>query len=310
MSMENVVIIGSGPAGSTAALYAARANLEPIVLHGNQPGGQLTTTTDVENFPGFVEGISGYELVTIYQKQAERFGARYVNRTVKSVELKSGGPQKLIMDNGEEMLTKTLIIASGASARYLGLESEERLMNKGVSACATCDGAFFRNVPIAVVGGGDTAMEEALFLTRFGSKVYVIHRRDEFRASKVMADRVLEHEKIEVVWDSQVEEVLGDEKVTGVRVKNRKTGEERVLDVNAMFLAIGHTPNTGIFKEQLDMDDTGYLILPDPGNTYTNVEGVFSAGDCSDHVYRQAIVAAGMGCKAAMDAERWLAERS
>ena len=307
--MENVVIIGSGPAGSTAALYTARASLNPIVLHGTQPGGQLTTTTDVENYPGFIEGVNGFELVYTLQKQAERFGAKYVNATVRGVEFKEGGPQKLTLDSGEVMEAKTVIIATGASARYLGVEGEERLMNKGVSACATCDGAFFRGVPIVVVGGGDTAAEEAIFLTRFASKVYLVHRRDELRASKVMAERVINHESVEMVWDSGVQEIHGEEKVSSVTVKNLKTGESRNIDCGAVFMAIGHTPNTKAFEGHVAMEETGYITLKQGESSYTSVDGVFTAGDCHDHAYRQAITAAGMGCRAAIDVERWLAEK-
>ncbi len=309
MAKENVVIIGSGPAGSTAALYAARANLNPIVLQGNQPGGQLTTTTDVENFPGYKNGVNGFELVMDLQQQAERFGARYANHTVQTIEQNEDKTFKLVLDGDNVMETKTVIVASGASARYLGLPNEDRLKNKGVSACATCDGAFFRDVPIVVVGGGDTAVEEALFLTRFASKVYVVHRRDELRASKVMADRLLGLEKVEMVWDSVVNDVIGETYVTAVEVKNVKTGELTQIECGAMFLAIGHTPNTTFLKNLVEMDDAGFITLEDKGHSNTSVEGIFAAGDCADHVYRQAIVAAGMGCRAAMDAERWLTEQ-
>lgn len=310
MTKENVVIIGSGPAGSTAALYASRANLNPVVLQGNQPGGQLTTTTDVENFPGYKNGVNGFELVMDLQQQAERFGARYVNHTVQSIEQNEDKSFKLVLDGDNVMEAATVIVATGASARYLGLPNEDRLKNKGVSACATCDGAFFRDVPIVVIGGGDTAVEEALFLTRFASKVYLVHRRDELRASKVMADRVLSNDKVEMVWDSAVNDVIGEESVTAVEVKNLKTGEIKQIECGAMFLAIGHVPNTGFLKGVTEMDEAGFLTLPDKGTSHTTVEGIFAAGDCADHVYRQAIVASGMGCRAAMDAERWLAEQN
>ncbi len=310
MEKQNIVIIGSGPAGSTAALYAARADLNPIVIHGRQPGGQLTTTTDVENYPGFKDGVNGFELVMTLQQQAERFGAKYINRTVLGVEAgKDGQPHKLILDGEEVLETKTIIVATGSSARYLGLPNEERLKNHGVSACATCDGAFFRDVPIVVVGGGDTAMEEAEFLTRFGSKVYLVHRRDEFRASKIMVNRVLANDKVEVVYNSVVSDVLGDKSVSGVEITNTINGEKSTIDCAAVFMAIGHTPNTDFLKGVVDLDDAGFIILNSGAHSYTNVEGIFAAGDCADHVYRQAIVAAGMGSRAAIDAERWLAEQ-
>jgi thioredoxin reductase (NADPH) len=309
MTIENVVIIGSGPAGSTAALYASRANLCPVVLQGSQPGGQLTTTTDVENFPGYKNGVNGFELVMDLQQQAERFGARYVNHTVQSLKQNEDKTFTLTLDGDNVMEAKTVIVATGASARYLGLPNEDRLKNKGVSACATCDGAFFRDVPIVVVGGGDTAVEEALFLTRFASKVYLVHRRDQLRASKVMADRVLSNDKVEMVWNATVNDVIGENSVTAVELKDTQTGELKQIECGAMFLAIGHVPNTGFLKGIADMDDAGFLILPDKGTSHTTVEGIFAAGDCADHVYRQAIVASGMGCRAAMDAERWLAEQ-
>src|SRR5262245_49575008 len=305
--MEKVVIIGSGCAGLTAALYSARANLKPLVLTGKQPGGLLTTTTIVENYPGFPEGVDGFELMTRMQKQAERFGARVKFGTVESVDL-SCEPFLLTVD-GETVQTETLIIASGASHRHLGLESEHKLENKGVTYCATCDGALpiFRNKPLVVVGGGDSACEEAMYLTRFGSEVHLVHRRDSLRASKIMADRTLAHEKIKPIWDSAVTDVLDvkQDKVTGVRLKNVKSGQESLLDCAGVFVAIGHVPNTQLFKGVIDMDENGYVI-PKRGSE-TNVPGVFVAGDCSDHVYRQAITAAGMGCAAAIDAERYLA---
>ncbi|MDX1952167.1 MAG: thioredoxin-disulfide reductase [Verrucomicrobiota bacterium] len=304
--MEKVVIIGTGCAGLTAALYTARANLNPLVLTGTMPGGLLTTTSIVENFPGFPEGIDGYELMTRMQKQAERFGARTKFGTVEAVDL-GKNPFTLTVD-GEPLQTQTLIIASGAGHRHLGLESEHLLEKKGVTYCATCDGALpmFRNKPLVVVGGGDSACEEATYLTRFASVVYLVHRRDSLRASRVMADRTLANPKIKPVWDSVVTEILDVklDTVTGVRLKNLKTGNESILDCAGVFVAIGHVPNTQIFKGQIDMDENGYIV-PTQGSL-TNVKGVFVAGDCSDHVYRQAITAAGMGCAAAIDAERFL----
>ena len=306
--IEKVVIIGSGCAGLTAALYTARAQLKPVVLTGAMPGGLLTTTSIVENFPGWPEGIDGTDLMINLQQQAERFGAEVrFGSMVESVDL-SERPFKLTVD-GEPMLAQTLIVASGAGHRHLGLESENKLDKKGVTYCATCDGALpmFRDQPLVVVGGGDSACEEATYLTRFASKVYLIHRRDELRASKVMAERALANDKIEPVWDSEVTEILGEaeDKVTGVRLENNKTGEESTLDCAGVFIAIGHVPNTQIFKDQLDQDDAGYILRQE--GSRTNVEGVFVAGDCSDKVYRQAITAAGMGCAAAIDAERLLA---
>jgi len=305
--MEKVVIMGSGCAGLTAALYTARANLNPLVLTGTQPGGLLTTTSIVENFPGFPEGIDGYELMTRMQKQAERFGARVQFGTVETVDL-ARTPFVLTVD-GERVETQTLIIASGAGHRHLGIESEAKLETKGVTYCATCDGALplFRNQPLVVVGGGDSAAEEALYLTRFGSVVHLIHRRDTLRASKIMADRVLAHPKIKPIWDSAVTEVLevSQDKVTGVRVKNLKTQAESVVACAGVFIAIGHVPNTDLFKSVITMDEAGYII-PKQGAA-TNLPGVFVAGDCADRVYRQAITAAGMGCAAAIETERYLA---
>jgi thioredoxin reductase (NADPH) len=307
--MEKVTIIGSGCAGLTAALYTARANLRPLIITGSQPGGLLTTTTIVENYPGFPEGIDGYELMNRLQKQAERFGARVEMKTVEAADL-SQEPFLLTVD-GETIQTETLIIASGASHRHLGLESERLLENQGVTYCATCDGALplFRNQPLVVVGGGDSACEEAMYLTRFGSTVYLVHRRDKLRASKIMADRALSHPKIKPIWDSTVTEILDTKlkKVTGIRLSNLKTGKETTLDCAGVFVAIGHVPNTQIFRGVIDMDDTGYII-PRRGAA-TNVPGVFVAGDCSDRVYRQAVTAAGLGCAAAIDAERYLAAR-
>jgi thioredoxin reductase (NADPH) len=308
--MEKVVIIGSGCAGLTAAIYAARANLQPLVLTGTQPGGLLTTTSIVENYPGFPEGINGYDLMIRMQQQAEKFGARVQFGLVDAVDLEQR-PLKLTID-GEPVEAATVIIASGASHRHLGLESEKLLETRGVTYCATCDGALpaFRNQPLVVVGGGDSACEEALYLTRFGSVIYLVHRRDTLRASKIMSERALTHPKIKPVWDSVVMDILdvSQGKVTGVRIKNLKTGEERLLDCAGVFVAIGHVPNTQLFQGQIDMDANGYII-PTQG-TATNKPGVFVAGDCSDHVYRQAVTAAGLGCAAAIEAERFLAAQS
>ncbi len=304
---HKVVIVGTGPAGLTAAIYAARANLAPVVIQGPQPGGQLITTTDVENYPGFPDGVMGPDMMQKFEAQAERFGADLRWGMVTSVDL-SERPYKLVVDEEKAVLADTVIISTGASARYLGLENESRLLGKGVSACATCDGAFFRDQELAIVGGGDTAMEEALFLTRFASKVYVIHRRDEFRASQIMQDRVLNHEKIEVLWNTTVEDVLGGDLVDGLVIKDVKTDQTRELPVTGFFVAIGHKPNTYIFEAWLDRDETGYIITK-ADSSYTNVEGVFACGDAQDHVYRQAITAAGTGCMAAIDAERWLADQ-
>jgi thioredoxin reductase (NADPH) len=306
--MEKVVIIGTGCAGLTAAIYAARSNLSPLVLTGLRPGGLLTTTSIVENYPGFPEGVDGYELMVRMQKQAERFGARVKTLQVLEAADLSRSPFVLTVD-GEKIETQTVIIATGASHRHLGLESERLLEKKGVTFCATCDGAWsmFRNQPLVVVGGGDSACEEAIYLTRFASQIHLVHRRDTLRASKIMAQRVLSHEKIKVVWDSAVDEILDCklDKVTGVRLKNLKTGAQSVLPCAGVFLAIGHVPNTQLFQGVLDMDENGYIV-PRKG-TATNIPGVFVAGDCADHVYRQAITAAGSGCAAAIDAERFLA---
>jgi thioredoxin reductase (NADPH) len=306
---EQIVIIGSGCAGLTAALYSARAQLAPTVLTGAMPGGLLTTTSIVENYPGFPEGIDGTELMINMQQQAERFGAKVkFGSTVEAVDL-SERPFKLTVD-GEPMRAQTLIIASGAGHRHLGLDSEARLDKKGVTYCATCDGALpmFRDQPLVVVGGGDSACEESTFLTRFASKVYLVHRRDELRASKIMAERTLENDKIEMVWDSEVEEILGEDKVSGVRLRNNKTEAEQTVECAGVFVAIGHVPNTQIFEGQLDMDDAGYITREE--GAQTSVAGVFVAGDCSDKVYRQAVTAAGMGCAAAIEAERLLASES
>ena len=309
--VEKVVIIGSGCAGWTSALYTARANLKPVLITGAMPGGLLTTTSVVENYPGFPEGIDGTELMMRMQQQAERFGTRVrFAATVEGVDL-SKEPYMLTVD-GETIETETIIIATGAGHRHLGLQSEHLLERKGVTYCATCDGALppFRNKPLVVVGGGDSACEEAMYLTRFGSVVYLIHRRDSLRASKIMAERTLAHEKIKPIWDSVVTEIMDvkQDKVTGIRIKNLKTDEEKVLDCSGVFVAIGHVPNTQLFQNVINMDSNGYII-PVKG-TQTNVKGVFVAGDCSDHVYRQAITAAGMGCAAAIDCERYLAARN
>jgi thioredoxin reductase (NADPH) len=303
---RKVIIIGSGPAGLTAAIYAARADLAPLVIEGTDPGGQLMITTDVENYPGFENAVMGPDLMATMKKQAQRFGTEFAGATISSVEL--DGNVKRLHAGKNTWECNALIISTGASARWLGIEGEERLQGRGVSACATCDGFFFRDQVIVVVGGGDTAMEEATFLTKFASKVYVVHRRDTLRASKAMQERADKNEKIEFIWDTGVEEVLGEEKVAGVRLKNLKTGKESTLECGGFFVAIGHTPNTSIFKDKLEMDDNGYLIT-DPGSTKTGVEGVFAAGDVADHVYRQAVTAAGLGCMAALDAERFLGEK-
>jgi thioredoxin reductase (NADPH) len=307
--MEKVVIIGTGCAGLTAAIYAARSNLSPMVLTGLTPGGLLTTTSTVENYPGFPEGVDGYELMANMQKQAERFGARIKTMHVLEAADLSQRPFVLTVD-GEKVETQTVIIATGAGHRHLGLESERLLEKKGVTFCATCDGSWsmFRHKPLVVVGGGDSACEEALYLTRFSSDIHLVHRRDALRASKIMAQRVLENKKIKPVWDTEVTDILDIklDKVTGVRLKNLKSGAESELPCAGVFVAIGHLPNTQLFKGVLDMDENGY-ILPKKG-TATNIPGVFVAGDCADHVYRQAITAAGSGCAAAIDAERFLAK--
>lgn len=300
---HKVIILGSGCAGSTAAIYAARANLEPLVLEGHEPGGQLSLTTAVENYPGFPEGVQGPELVELMKKQAERFGAVYKRETVKAADL-SRRPFTLKTSEGSYE-TEALIIASGASAKLLGLEAERKLIGHGVSTCATCDGYFFRNKEVMVVGGGDTAMEEALFLTKFAKKVYVVHRRDELRASKIMCERARANDKIEFLWNRVITDILDVEKkeVTGVKLKSTKNGEEETRDIDGVFIAIGHEPNTKVFEGQLEMEK-GYLALRN--GSKTSVEGVFAAGDVHDTVYRQAVTAAGAGCRAAIDAERWL----
>lgn len=302
-----VVIIGSGPAGLTAALYTARADLAPLVFEGPEPGGQLTTTTDVENFPGYPEGVTGPKMMDDFREQAKRFGADCRWGTVTAIDFEKR-PFKITVDDEFEVFAESIIVSTGASAKWLNIESEQRLRGRGVTACATCDGAFFRNQHVIVIGGGDTAMEEATFLTKFASKVTIVHRRDQFRASKIMQQRAMDHPKIEVAWNSEVVEVLGEQVVEGVRLKDTVTGETRELkDVTGVFLAIGHKPNTDLFKGVLDMDENGYILTKDR-STHTNVEGIFACGDAQDHVYRQAITAAGTGCMSAIDAERWLSE--
>ena len=305
--MEKLVIIGSGPAGLTAAVYASRANLNPLLLAGTLPGGLLTQTSEVENFPGFPEGINGFELMMQMQQQAEKFGARIEIATVTDILLTDGGVQILTLDNGQEIQTRALIVATGATPRWLGLESENRLKNLGVSACATCDGAFFANMKVVVAGGGDSAMEEALFLTKFASEVVVVHRRNELRASKIMAERAMNNPKIKFVWNSQIVEVLGEQEVTGIKVRDNASGSETVIDCQGLFVALGHVPQTELFREVLDMDDNGFIKLQG-GTSLTSMQGVFAAGDCADPRYRQAITAAGAGCRAAIDAERYLGE--
>jgi thioredoxin reductase (NADPH) len=308
-SHHRVAIIGSGPAGLTAAIYASRAQLEPVLFEGLQPGGQLTTTTEVENYPGFPEGVTGPDLMTKTREQAERFGTTFVTQEVETVDLSKRPFTVRTYDR--EVTADAVIIATGAQARYLGLDSEDLLRNHGISACATCDGFFYRDLEVAVIGGGDTAAEEALFLTRFATKVTLIHRRDELRASKIMVARVAEHEKIEVAWDSVVDQYLGDPNdggLKGIRLKNVKTGDLQEIAVSGAFVAIGHKPSTALFTDVLDMDAAGYLKV-EPGKTGTSIEGVWACGDCADHYYRQAITAAGTGCMAAIEVERWLAEQ-
>lgn len=302
--VENVVILGSGCAGLTAAIYAARANLEPVVVQGVEAGGQLSLTTAVENYPGFPEGIQGPDLIQNMKEQAARFGARFLTGDATAVDL---GQRPFVIEiEGESIRTLALIVCSGASARMLDIPGERRLIGHGVSTCAICDGAFFRDQEVIVIGGGDSAMEEALFLTRFASRVMVVHRRNQLRASKIMQERAFANPKIEFLWNSHVTEILGDGAVTGVALWNHVTGERTTRSVEGVFLAIGHVPNTAIFRDQLALDAQGYLVLKEPGRSLTGVEGVFAGGDVHDHVYRQAVTAAGAGCRAAMDAERWL----
>jgi thioredoxin reductase (NADPH) len=306
--IHSLAILGSGPAGLTAALYSARANLNPVLIEGVSPGGQLTITTEVENYPGFEHGIQGPELMDAMRRQVTRFGTRFVSGEVSAAKL-ANSPFELTVD-GEVLRCEALIIATGASAKLLGIDSEKRLMGYGVSACATCDGAFFKDKEVMVVGGGDTAVEEATFLTRFCRKVTIVHRRDQLRASKIMQDRARKNPQIAFIWDSVIDEIFGEQKtgVNGVRLKQIKTGATADVAIDGVFMAIGHQPNTTIFQGQLDMDELGYLKVR-PGATSTNIAGVFAAGDVADRVYRQAVTAAGTGCMAALDAERWLEAR-
>ena len=305
---HRLIILGSGPAGLTAAIYAARAILNPVVISGREAGGQLMITTDVENYPGFPEGIKGPELMELLKEQALRFGTKFLSGDVIEVDLRQR-PFKLNLENKDTLTCDSLIISSGASARWLGLDSEKEFSGKGVSACATCDGFFFRDQDVGVVGGGDTALEEALYLAKMCKSVTLIHRRDELRGSKIMQKRTIDHEKISIFWDTDVEEVVGNPKdgMTSLKVRNVKTDEVSEHPFTGLFIAIGHTPNTSLFKDQLELDENGYIQVT-PGTTYTSVEGVFASGDVQDHVYRQAVTAAGTGCMAAIDAERWLAE--
>jgi thioredoxin reductase (NADPH) len=302
------LIIGSGPAGYTSAIYAARADMKPVLYEGLQPGGQLTITTDVENYPGYPDGIMGPEMMELFKKQAVRLGADVRFGMVTSVEFKNGGPQKVIVDGVKEIEAETVIISTGASAKWLGIPSEMRLNGSGVSACAVCDGFFYRGQDVAIVGAGDTACEEATYLSKICTKVYMIVRKDEFRASKAMQNRVLNTPNIEVLFNTETDEILGDKGVEAVRVKNNVTGDLREIAIKGFFVAIGHTPNTEIFKPYIDMDEQGYIKTV-PGTSYTNIEGVFCSGDAQDKIYRQAVTAAGSGCMAALDAERWLSAR-
>ncbi len=310
MESRKVIIVGSGPAGYTAALYASRADLKPLVILGSEPGGQLTTTTEVENFPGFPEGIQGPELMENMKKQTERFGTEYLSAMVTSVDL-SKRPFKVETDNGDKFEAETLIISTGASAKYLGLENEKELIGKGVSACATCDGFFYRNKIVYVVGGGDTAMEEATFLTKFASKVTIVHRRDTLRASKTMQQRAIDNPKIDFLWDSAVSEILFDDTgVTGLKIKNLKTEEENQVDTHGLFMGIGHSPNTGFLNGQIDLDDHGFIVPTNSPHPDTNIPGVFACGDVQDSYYRQAISAAGSGCMAAIRAEKFIEDQA
>lgn len=302
------LIIGSGPAGYTAAIYAARADMKPVLYEGLQPGGQLTITTEVENYPGYPDGIQGPEMMELFKNQAVRLGADVRFGMVTSVEFKNGGPQKVIIDGTKEIEAETVIISTGASAKWLGIPSEQRLNGMGVSACAVCDGFFYRGQDVAIVGAGDTACEEASYLSKICSKVYMIVRKDEFRASKAMQHRVLNTPNIEVLFNSETDEILGENGVEGVRVKNNVTGELKEISIKGFFVAIGHHPNTDIFKPYIETDEQGYIKTV-PGSSYTNIEGVFCAGDAQDKIYRQAVTAAGSGCMAALDAERWLAAK-
>ncbi len=307
MEHHHCVIIGSGPAGYTAAIYAARAGIKPILYTGQEPGGQLMITNDVENYPGYPEGIHGPVMMEDFKKQAERFGTDIRYELISKVDF-TATPHRLFTEGGVEIKADAVIIATGASAKWLGLESELRLQNKGVSACAVCDGFFFRNQEVAIVGGGDTAAEESTYLAKLCKKVHLIVRRDEMRASKIMQERVLNTPNLVVHWNTETEEILGEDEVKGVRIKNNKTGEVTELPVTGFFVAIGHKPNTDIFKDWLTLDNTGYIINK-AGTSLTNIEGVFVSGDAADKVYRQAVTAAGMGCMAALDAERWLTEK-
>jgi thioredoxin reductase (NADPH) len=304
--LHELVIVGSGPAGLTAAVYAGRANLAPVMIEGIGAGGQLMLTTDVENYPGFPDGILGPELMMKFREQAERFGAEFVTADADRVELTPGGPHRVWVGD-REFQARSIIITTGAKARMLGLPNEQRLLGHGVSTCATCDGFFFREKPIAVVGGGDSAVEEAIFLTKFATTVSIIHRREELRASKIMQDRALANPKIEFKWNSEVSDVMGNGSVESVRLRDTVTGTESDLEVNGLFVAIGHDPNTALFRDQLELDENGYIITA-ADSTRTSVEGVFAAGDVQDHVFRQAITAAGSGCMAAIESERWLGE--